>query len=167
MAAKRINWRLYLTEGERSIVFALCGIAFFGAIVAFIVVNQLGGQSQIVRPLTTYDYWIICSGALGAPAGAFLARNWFGHPGGAGVMKACVGIIVTSFLSSIIAGTLALPFYGTMFGPFSLIVTMVASPMLALIWAAMLLGAHLLVAVYRRERETIFVPKRARRRAVA
>lgn len=163
--AVRDKWRLYLTEGERSVVFALFGIGFFGAIISFVVVNQLGGGQHIIRPLAPYDYWIICSGAIGAPVGAFLGRDWFGHPGHAGILRASAGVLIVSFLASVVAGTLALPLYGTMFGPFSMIVTMVGSPMLAVIWVSMLLGAHLLVGVYRRERETIFEPRIARRQA--
>ncbi len=161
MAVKKYLWPT-LTDGEQSVILALSGIAFFGAIVAFIVVNQLGGGNEIIRSLSYYDYWIICCGAIGAPAGALLARDWFGHPGLRGLARAATGALIVSFLASIIAGTLALPFYGTMFGPFSLVVTMLGAPLLAVIWISMLLGAHFLVAAWRRERETIFEPRNGR-----
>jgi hypothetical protein len=149
--------RLKMTDGEQSILFALFAVAVFGACVAFSVVSQLGGGREIIRPLTGYDLWSIFAGASGSAIGLYLARSWFGHPGLHGIGQAAVGVLWVSFLGSIIGGTLALPFYGTMFGPFSVIVTMFGAPLLALFWVCTLLGAHVLVGKWRRERDTIFV----------
>jgi hypothetical protein len=149
--------RLRITDGEQSILFALFVVAVFGAGVAFVVVNQLGGSEHIIRPLTAYDIWSICSGAFGAAIGFYLGRDWFGFPGLRGVGQACLGIVVVSFIGSIVGGTIALPFYGTMFGPFSVAITMVGAPLLAVFWSCSLMSAHLLVAVWRRERDTIFL----------
>jgi hypothetical protein len=65
-----------------------------------------------------------------------------------------------TFIGSLIGGTLGLPFYGTMFGPFIVVVTLMGAPLLAMLWAFNLLGAHVLLGIYRSERDTIFTPSR-------
>ncbi|MCW1951376.1 MAG: hypothetical protein KIH44_008410, partial [Octadecabacter sp.] len=57
-------------------------------------------------------------------------------------------------------GTLGLPLYGTMFGPFIVVVTLLGAPILAMLWAFTLLGIHILLASYQRERDSIFTPAR-------
>jgi len=51
---------------------------------------------------------------------------------------------------------MALPLYGTMFGPFTLFVSLFSAPLLALLWVNVLVGAHFLLAIWRTERDTIF-----------
>ena len=149
--------RLRLTEGERSVAMAYIGIGLFGAGLAFNVVNGLGGSDNILRPLTPYDFWMIASGALGADLGLYLSRNRFGHPGAAGAAMALLGALLLTFSATIIAGTLALPGYGTMFGLLAVGVSFWSSPFLALVWTIMLAACHLLFAIWRRERDTLFV----------
>lgn len=144
------------SPGERSLAIAYFGIAFFGAVVAFNVVNRLGGSNEIIRPLGGYDLWIIFAGAVGAYGGLYLGRVWLGHAGLKGWGRAIVAIPVISFIAALICGTLALPGHGTMFGPLALLTTMIANPMLAFLWSSMILAAHYRFAEWRIERDTIF-----------
>lgn len=144
------------TPGERGLAIAYATIAFFGAVVAFTVVNRLGGTGQIIRPMTIYDIWVIFGGAVGAFGGLYIGCVWLGHPGWSGCWKAIVAIPVISFVAALIAGTLALPGHGTMFGPLGLLTTFIANPMLALLWSAAILTAHFRFLLWRKERDSIF-----------
>jgi hypothetical protein len=145
-----------LTEGEQSILLAFCGVAFFGAALALNIVMTLGGQEIMQRSFSAYDYWIVLSGALGGCIGLYMGRNWMGHPGLRGAAFALVGTIWISFLGGLVGGSLALPFYGTMFGPFSLFVSLFSAPLLAIFWACILFAAHYLLMFWRTERNSIF-----------
>lgn len=144
------------SRGEQSITVAYIGVAFFGAVVAFSVVNRLGGSTEVIRPLTAYDFWVIFSGAVGASGGLYVGRRWLGFSGFAGWVKALIAIPVISFIGALICGTLALPGHGTMFGPLALLTTMIANPLLAVFWSMMILAAHYRFSVWRNERDTIF-----------
>jgi len=148
--------KLHLTEGEKGVLLAAIVVAVFGAGVAHSVVGQLGGGLRIIRSLSNYDIWIIVSGAIGSVIGLYIGRNWFGHAGLAGWRKAIIGIGITTFASAICSGTLALPFYGTMFGPFSVVMTFIGNPLLAVFWVSILLAAHALIVDWRNERDSIF-----------
>ena len=50
---------------------------------------------------------------------------------------------------------MALPFYGTMFGPFTLVVSLFSAPILAILWITALFSAHLMIKVRRIERDSI------------
>lgn len=151
--------RFAFTEGERSFLLAMLGVGLFGAAISFMVVSQLGGSHHIIRPLSAYDIWSIIAGGIGAAAAFMIARRWFGHEGLWGWGQAVVGIGFVSFLASLIGGTLALPLYGTMFGPFSFVMTLVAAPIVAVLWCSTLLMAHILMLTWRRERDSIFSPR--------
>lgn len=64
-------------------------------------------------------------------------------------------MIWISFVGALFGGTLALPFYGTMFGPFTLVVTLIKAPILALLWTSSLLSAHFMIKVRRDERDSV------------
>lgn len=151
----------YLTDlrpspGERNLTVAYLGVAIFGAILSFTVVNQLGGGDQLIRPLTVFDWWFIFCGAVGAYFGLYIGRMWLGFPGLVGWCKAVIAIPVISFVAALVGGTLALPGHGTMFGPLGLFTTLINNPYLALFWSMMILTAHLRFARWRKERDTIF-----------
>lgn len=148
--------RLQLTEGERGVILAYFVVCVFGAGMALSVVGQLGGAETIMRSLSRYDIWIILSGCIGSGIGLYVGRNWMGHPGFSGWRNAIIGLFVITFAAAICAGTLALPFYGTMFGPFTVIMSFVGSPILAVFWFAILLSAHALMTDWRYERDSIF-----------
>lgn len=151
-----LKQRFWLTEGERGVLLAYIGVAVFGAGLAHTVVNNLGGNHEILRTLTTYDIWMILSGALGADIALYVSRDKFGQPSGAGLGQALIGMFTVTFIAAVVAGTFALPGYGTMFGPFAAFVTFWASPLLLIFWGMMLLATHWLYARWRSERDTVF-----------
>lgn len=152
----RLYRRLSLTQGEQSILLAFFGVGFFGAAMALNVVMTLGGVAALLTPFSGYDYWVIFCGAIGACAGLYLGRDWMGHTGLRGVALAMIGMLWISFLGGLVGGSLALPLYGTMFGPFTLFVSLFSAPLLALFWGCILFASHLLVKIWRNERDSIF-----------
>lgn len=153
---QRMRVRMSLTEGEQSILLAFFGVGFFGAALALNVVTTLGGHADMFHAFSTYDYWIVLSGATGGCVGLYMGRNWMGLPGMRGIVFALIGMIWISFLGGLVGGTLALPIYGTMFGPFTLFVSLFSAPLLALFWGCILLAAHFLIMMWRTERDSIF-----------
>lgn len=147
----------HLTEGERSFLLAHLATAVIGAILAFSAVMSMEHSAFFTEPLTAYDLWLVGSGAIGGALGLYLNRHRIGQAGPAGAMQALGAIIMSNLTGAVICGTLALPLYGTMFGPFTLIMILVTSPFLGLIWLANQLAAHLLLARYHAERNSIFV----------
>ncbi len=150
-------WRhIRLTAGESKLVLAYVTVSLFGAVLAFCAVTRLSDGAMIVRAPTQYEVWICLCGAIGAATGLYLARHRLGQPGLAGLWQAVIGMALICFAGSLIAGTLALPLYGTMFGPFTLTVILAGSPVLAALWVTNLFGAHLLMGQWRTERDSIF-----------
>jgi hypothetical protein len=47
-----------------------------------------------------------------------------------------------------------------MFGPFIVTVTLLGVPLLAILWAFNLFGVHVLMGIYQRERDSIFMPSK-------
>lgn len=135
---------------------AFFGVGLAGAVLAFTIVTRLGGDAALFRAVTAYDLWVIASGVLGAGSALYLGRKWLGNAGPLGHGMAVVGILIVTLISGVCAGTLVLPLYGTMFGPFLIVVTLWAHPGLAVIWLLVLTSSHLLFAIYRRERASIF-----------
>lgn len=147
--------RLSLTQGERSLLLAYFGVAFFGAALGINVILTLGGAAAWIVPFGIYDYWVILSCALGGIAALYLGRKWFGHAGIHGVRRALLGMIWVSVVGALIGGSFALPLYGTMFGPFTMVVTLLNTPILALLWASALFSAHLMMKIRREEYDSI------------
>ena len=144
------------TEGERGLILAGIGVAMFGAALSFSVVNRLGGDPEIIRISGLYDLWSIVAGSVGAVAALYIGRGSFGYPGALGWSRAFVGIGFVTFVGALIGGTLALPIFGTMFGPFALALTLFAHPPLGFFWVFILVCTHLLAINYRRERDSVF-----------
>ncbi len=153
---RRFYRRLRLTQGEQSILLAYFGVGFFGAAMARNVVITLGGVAAVMTPFSTYDYWVVFCGVVGACAGLYMGRDWLGHSGARGVALAMIGMIWISFLGGLVGGSLALPLYGTMFGPFTLFVSLFSAPLLGIFWGCILVAAHLLLKIWRAERDSIF-----------
>ena len=157
---------LKMTDGEQSVLLAFIGVGLLGAGMSFTIVNEMGGEGQILRPLSWYDSWMILSGLIGACVGLFLGRSCLGHGGWRGAFCMLRGGIVVTFAAAIVGGSLALPLYGTMFGPLLLGMTLWGHPILGAIWVAMLLGAHALFRSFRRERQ-VFLDRLPRQSAVS
>jgi hypothetical protein len=159
-------WRIYLTHhvllsrlstGKRSFISAIIGTSILGALLTCVAVMGLTETSSHGAPSRGYIYWSIFAGSIGG-AGGFLAcyERWLGHAGASGWLTALIGTLVVSGVSSVIAGTLILPIYGTMFGPLQMIITMIKSPLLGVTWLLMLLCAHGLLSQWRTERDSVF-----------
>ena len=148
--------RVALTQGERLRRAAYAVTAIAGALLALAVAVRLGhGQDDGAR-LSTYDIWVTLAGLAGGFVGLRLTEHLFGHPGAWGVLRAMGGLVLICFTAPIVAGSLALPLYGTMFGPFMFGTTLFAVPLLGLIWAGTLLAVHLCLGPWRRERDSVF-----------
>lgn len=152
----RVFRHMSITEGEQSILLAYFGVGFFGAALALNVVNTLGGHEIMQHAYSAYDYWVIVSGVVGSWAGFYMGRAWMGLPGLRGIPFAMIGTVWISFLGGLVGGSLALPLYGTMFGPFTLFVSLFSAPLLAMFWACILMASHFLLMVWRDERDSIF-----------
>ena len=143
------------TTGEKRLLAAGTSVGTCGGIAAFVIVTQMGQNKAMLRSLTDADLWFVTAGVLGAMAGLYIGRRWFGHEGVRGVLRALAGLIVVSFVGALVGGTLALPLYGTMFGPMMFTLTLAANPVLAVLWVNTLIGSHLLIRVWRRERASL------------
>ncbi|SLN40184.1 hypothetical protein [Roseisalinus antarcticus] len=147
------------TDGERGRALAYLIVVLFGAGLTFVIVAQLENSGRRpFDPLTLYECWVILAGGIGAAGGLYLTGELMGTPGSSGWPRALRGVLILSFAGSVITGTLALPIYGTMFGPFSLFMKLASSPLLAVLWFSCLFAAHFLMVRWRQERDSIFVP---------
>jgi hypothetical protein len=146
-----------LSQGERLRRIAYAATAICGALLALAVTLHLGQRDSAGFALTTYDLWVTVTGLAGGYAGLHVTEHYFGHPGLRGTLQALGGIVLICLAAPVIAGTLALPLYGTMFGPFMLGTTLAALPLLGLLWTMTLVAVHLCLTPWRRERDSVFV----------
>jgi len=148
----------HVTRGERSFVCAMLGTSVLGAMFACLSVLRLsetGTHSSIA-----ITYWTLFAGCVGGAGGLWATYNrWFGHAGTKGWLTASAGALLASGIGAVIGGTLILPFYGTMFGPFQLIMLIVQDPILGVVWFGMLACAHGLLRQWRLERDSIFTTR--------
>ncbi len=147
---------LRLTDGERRLAIALMCMALFGAAVGLVVAVRIGHGGVVTEGFGLYDLWVILSGAMGGAAGLWFMRHRMGQPGLRGLGLACTGVGAISLLGPLIGGTLALPLYGTMFGPFTLAVIFASAPMLGVLWLCFLAMVHVLMLDWTAERDSIF-----------
>ena len=147
-----------LTLGERRFVVALFGTCILGAVFAWVAVSRLSDSGPTSQYEIAFSYWSGVAGFVGAAAGFWSSYGrWFGHAGAGGWANAVIGSLAISGIGSVVAGSLILPIYGTMFGPLQLITTMIDKPLLALSWLGMLICAHGLLVSWRSERDSIFI----------
>ena len=144
------------TEGERRQALAYIVVAFFGAGLGLTVLTGLGGADFLERPLTWYELWVVIASAIGGAAGVRFNTRWIGVPGFSGFLRSIPGVLFVTIIGAVVAGTLALPLYGTMFGPFILLITMVKNPMLASLWVWCVMASHFLLTERHHERNSIF-----------
>ena len=147
------------TDGERGHLLAYVIVTVAGALMTFLIVTRLENPDRsLFSALSGYEVWVTASGGIGAIAALYLTGELMGQPGKSGFFHALRGVLSLSFAGSLIAGTFALPLYGTMFGPFSLVVTVIGAPVLGALWIGSLFAVHVLMIRYRRERQSIWVP---------
>lgn len=147
---------IFQSRGERSRAVAYATVGFFGAGIGFLVAMHLSQGAVLYQGFAAYDVWMVFAGAVGSMVGLYMAGQRFGHPGWRGMLNALVASVWVSFVSSLVGGTLMLPLYGTMFGPFTLAITLANQPLFAVLWFANLFGAHLMLTYWQRERDSIF-----------
>ncbi|MFQ6548407.1 hypothetical protein AADZ90_010635 [Aestuariibius sp. 2305UL40-4] len=119
---------------------AMLVIMLFGGLIAHAVVRHL--NQAPLETLEPYDYWTILSGMIGAVIAYRTAEGHLGLPGVWGAVRAFGAGIWITLAGAVIGGTLVLPGFGTMFGPLSVIVTLIEAPVLLVLWAATIFGAH-------------------------
>lgn len=147
-----------MTCGLYRFIWAILGTSVFAAMIACVAVLRLLQVAPDGALSMGMAYWALLAGGFGGAAGFWLSyERWFGHDGLTGWIAAVFGAVVVSAVGSVIGGTLIFPLYGTMFAPLQLVMTMIANPVLAVLWLGMMLYAHWLLAAWRRERDSIFV----------
>ena len=148
-----------ISEGERAraLAFLLVGVCSAG--LGYLAVLHLDSAALFER-LSWYQLWIVMAPGPGGRIALFLSGDRMGQSGPQGAMRAVAGAIWLPFIGALIGGTLGLPLYGTMFGPFIVFVTLAGAPILAMLWAFNLFGIHMLMGTYQRERDSIFTPAR-------
>lgn len=130
--------------------------ALFGGWLSYVATERLAnGDLPLMFP-TYYELWTFIAGGVGTILGIYLGRRYLGHPGISGLAKLALGLISINFIAALISGTLALPFFGTMFGPLALIGTLITYPILTIIWFVCLYNAHMAHGLYLQERNSIF-----------
>ncbi|MDO6733592.1 hypothetical protein Q4555_02860 [Octadecabacter sp. 1_MG-2023] len=149
------------TEGERArlLAFFLCG--FCSAGLGYLAVLHLD-RAAMFNGLSLYQTWIVVASGIGGLAALFFSGDRLGQSGAVGARRGVAGAIWVTFIGALIGGTLSLPFYGTMFGPLIVCVTLMGAPILAMLWVVNLLGIHMLLGIHQRERDSIFTPERMR-----
>jgi len=147
------------SDGERARALAFLLVGVNSAVLGYLAVLHLDGAA-LFSGLTRYQTWIVVASALGGMLALFLSRDRMGQPGRSGILRGIAGAIWVTFVGSLIGGSLALPLYGTMFGPFIVVVTLMGAPVLVMLWTFNLAGVHILMGIYQRERDSIFTPDR-------
>jgi hypothetical protein len=148
---------LVLTDGERARVLAFVLVGACSAGLGYLAVLHLD-SAAFFNGLTRYQTWVVVASGLGGMIALFLSGDRMGQPGLSGAVRAMLGALWLTFMGSLIGGTLGLPLYGTMFGPFIVVVTLMGAPLLAILWAFNLIVAHVLMGIYQSERNSIFAP---------
>ena len=147
-------WAWYKpTDGEIYLGLACTVMAFMGAIVGYEILSLLVYDNANVFPINYYQIWAILTSVFAVSISFLCMSQQFGERGLTGIFKAIKGGLIVTFLYSLIAGTLVLPLWGTMFGPFAFIMLFVTKPFIAFIWVGSLLTAHMLMCGWRVERE--------------
>ncbi|PUB18845.1 hypothetical protein DFP92_101434 [Yoonia sediminilitoris] len=128
-------------------------IAAYGAVMAasagITLMILINADVTTVPPWSMLDVWAVIAGATSAGAAFFFARHWIGGAGVLGFARASVGMVIVTLATGLVAGTLIAPGYGTLAGPFMLVSAFIVNPLLAIAWAVVHFGAHLLIAVRR------------------
>lgn len=146
-----------LTQGERARALAFLLVGFCSGALGFLAVLHLD-QTALFDSLSWYQTWIVIGATLGGLLALFLSGDRLGQAGARGALRSLAGGLWLTFVGALIGGTLGLPLYGTMFGPFIVFVTLIGAPLLAFLWIFNLIGVHLLLRIYQDERDSIFVP---------
>ena len=132
---------------------ALGVVAFLGAGVGYETLVFLAPEQILDPSVTSYEIWVILSAMIGACGALLSMLDHFGHRGVRGAFRLIRGGLSVTFLGSLIGGTLAMPMFGTMFGPFAFVMLFVTKPSVGAMWAGSLIAAHILLRGWRVERD--------------
>lgn len=141
------------TEGEVCFAVAIAIVAFLGAGVGYETLFFLAPEQAMDSAITGYEVWVILSAMIGACVALVSMLGQFGHRGLHGAFSLIRGVLSVTFLGSLIGGTLAMPMFGTMFGPFAFVMLFVTKPTVGAMWAGSLIAAHILLRGWRVERD--------------
>ena len=133
------------TGSDRALVTAHAVVAMAGASVSLVAQQNFG--SADAPPVVTL--WIVIAGGTGASVGLAVARRYFGHRGAAGALRAALGAAVAMLTGALIAGLLAMPFWGVTFGPLQVLSILAAHPLICLGWVVALEVAQLWLILWR------------------
>jgi hypothetical protein len=101
----------------------LCACRCVCAGLGYLAVLHLD-QNAFLDEMSWYQTWVVVASGLGGLIALFLSGDRMGQSGTTGALRGLAGAIWVTFIRSLIGGTLSLPFYGTMFGPFIVTVTL-------------------------------------------
>ncbi|MFQ6553385.1 hypothetical protein AAD018_013690 [Aestuariibius insulae] len=121
----------------------MLAITLYGGLIAYTVVRQM--RSGFMTEFGLYEFWVILSGMLGSAIAYQTGEAHLGFPGWQGAVRALATAVWVALFGAVVAGTLALPGYGTIYGPISVAITLVEAPVLLVVLAGMLAGAHLMM----------------------
>ena len=152
---KRLLHPFRPSPGEARLLTAGALTGAIGALTAFVAVTQFQARGDLLRVWSGSDIWCAFAGACGAIQGLYMWRRWLGQPGAVGALRAVAGLSLALLTGAVIAGTLILPVYGTMFGPVLAGVTILSHPMLTLGWICGLVLMHLTTRDWRIERQRL------------
>ncbi len=144
-----------MTAGERCLGLAYALLGAMGGILTVATISRLTDGSAELSGW--YELWAGISGGIGTSFALYLAGDLIGHAGWSGHRRAIYGGIWVTIVAALICGSLALPILGTMFAPLALLALLASKPSLVLLLAAGLAAVHILVGVWRRERDSIFL----------
>ena len=152
--------RLRMSEGERNFLFAIFAVGALSALMSSVIVVRLSAYGPASFVSDPFALWTVVAGAAGGLLGFWSTYNrWFGFAGTPGLVRAAFGGLMISFIGTVAGGTLILPYYGTMFGPFQFVIALIETPTLGMLWVVMLICVHKLLEDWRNERDSIFSEK--------
>ncbi|MEO0678226.1 MAG: hypothetical protein AAFZ02_11785 [Pseudomonadota bacterium] len=143
------------SPAERSVLTACVAVGATGALLACEALRPIAGDDGFFTGSAGLWYATLSAG-FSATAVAYGVRRNFGHPGTGGALWSVFFSIVATCVLGIVAGSFILPVFGTMFGPWFMILAVLKTPLLALPWALSLYGLHLAGKEYVAEQATAF-----------
>ncbi len=125
----------------------------FGLLFGLTIVMRLDNSVFATRFLTLFEAWTLTASVIGVCVSLRIARDKLCMPS---AFRTFEGMLLLTVLAPIAAGTLILPIYGTMFGPFTLALIFWALPITALVWLFAMIVISALLREWQRERDSIF-----------
>ncbi len=148
----RFKKTINLTRGEKFLAMAFAAVIAMSAGMTILIMAGFERENPLPPEPSLYESWIILSSAFSGGFALYVARGWMGMLGLLGFARAFVGSIVVALGAAMIAGTLIMPLYGTVFGPIMLVTQFIELPVLAALWFTIAFGANALIAIWREER---------------